>query len=63
MAQILDRDTKSVLVKITMSEYKKLENLDFFSHQDATEDNWETIVDFWEGVSATEVLSALKSFK
>ncbi len=46
MAQILDRDTRNVLVKITMSEYKKLENLDFFSHQDELKDNWETIVDF-----------------
>ena len=63
MAQILDRDTKNVLVKITMSEYKKLENLDFFSDQNVMKDNWETIVDFGEGVSATEVLSALKSFK
>lgn len=46
MAQILDRDTKNVLVKITMSEYKKLKTLDFFSHQDDLKDNWETIVDF-----------------
>ncbi len=63
MAQILDRDTKNVLIKITMSEYKKLETLDFFSHQDNLKDNWETIVDFGEGVSATEVLSSLKSSK
>ncbi len=46
MAQILDRDAQTVLVKITMNEYKKLENMDFFSQKESTEDNWETMVDF-----------------
>ena len=34
MAQILDRDTQTVLVKITMNEYKKLEDMDFFASED-----------------------------
>ncbi|MDD5197449.1 MAG: hypothetical protein PHN60_01160 [Candidatus Gracilibacteria bacterium] len=63
MAQILDRDAQTVLVKITMNEYKKLENMDFFSQKESTEDNWETMVDFGDGVPATEVASYLKSLK
>jgi hypothetical protein len=31
MAKIPDRDKENVLVKITVSEYRTLEKLDFFS--------------------------------
>lgn len=31
MAKILDKDKESVLIKITVSEYKALEKMDFFS--------------------------------
>lgn len=46
MAQVLDRDTKTVLVKITMGEYKKLEDMNFFSQKERIRDDWETVVDF-----------------
>gem|GEM_PF-6571331 len=31
MAQILDRGAQTFLIKITMNEYKELENMNFFS--------------------------------
>ncbi len=63
MAKILDKDKESVLIKITVSEYKVLEKLDFFSGWTDNDEGWETVADFEWWVPATDVLSYIKSLR
>lgn len=62
MAKILDKNSKSILVKLTIKEYKILDKINFFySPEEEKNLQWENIVDFWDWVGASEILAYLKS--